>query len=562
MKYKSSVIIFFASILVIYISMHLYGIHIPYHQDEYKWVQYAHPEIIAPGTVPHPPLTEFIYTKIAPMFGDSNFRAIPTIFGFINILLLFFLVENIFKNRKKTYFILGLYIVSFFSLLASLMVDVDGTVMPFFFLILSIGYYKFKESSWMDYRWILLLLIGAVGGFFIKVSAVLPILAFALDFAIEKKLFADKKRLVKYAGGFLGLLFILVLLLVLSKYIFPFFNLEYSLKYWEHFANSSSFFGRGWLQTFIQLAKSILYLSPLLILPLFFISKEIYIKTRVFFIFIVFGLSFYLFIFDFSIGAIDRYLQFLVIPLCILSGAIYQEYFREKFINKKIVCFFLALSAVLFAVQFLPNFVPPLYPKTEYIHRILSLKWNFLYPFSGGSGPLAFYVSFAFIGLSWITAFILVIITFFKKFSGFSKRDFLLGVFVIGLVYNSVFIEEYLFGNINGNSSMLVKDAALFIKNNPDIKMVTVYNDNGGWDIQAIGKYRKRLYIDPKFDVNAKLVTLNQYKEHYMVVDIPKIDSSTIYQKYFDSCSVVYHEVDKNISATVYDCRKSPDLKL
>ena len=135
-------------------------------------------------------------------------------------------------------------------------------------------------------------------------------------------------------------------------------------------------------------------------------------------------------------------------------------------------------------------------------------------------------------------------------------------VLSIGLIYNFVFLEEYLFGYWNGSASRLLYGTVEFIKNNPDIKMVTVYNDNGGSEIQVIGKYRKRLYVDPKFDINEKITSLNQYKEHYFVIDIPRIDPKSIYQKYFSSCIVIYNKVDKKISATVYDCGRAPNIKI
>jgi hypothetical protein len=92
--------------------------------------------------------------------------------------------------------------------------------------------------------------------------------------------------------------------------------------------------------------------------------------------------------------------------------------------------------------------------------------------------------------------------------------------------------------------------------------MVTVYNDNGGNEIQEIGKYRKRLYTDPKFDVNEKVATLNQYKEHYLEINVPRIDPNSVYRKYLDSCKIIYSNTDKSISAIVYDCTKAPDIKI
>ncbi|MFH0804152.1 MAG: hypothetical protein V1896_00945 [Candidatus Zambryskibacteria bacterium] len=561
----------FIVLLAIFAVLRLPAIHSPYHQDEYKWVQYAHPEITLPGTVPHPPLTEFIYAKtLGPLLGDSNFRFIPLIFSVANLFLIFYLAKIIFdpldklRASKTAFWTAFLFVTSFYSVLASLMVDVDGAIMPMFFLIMAIGYFKLKTSGFElregNWKWLVLLIVGAVGGFLIKVSAVLPICALALDFAIEKGAFRDKRKIIKYiVFSFLGAVS-LVAVLFLARFVFPFFNLEYSFNYWKHFANSSGFFDRGWLQTFIQFVKAILYTSPLLLLPAFFIDKEIWRKLRPFFFFIFIGLMFYLFVFDFSIGALDRYFQFLVVPLCIISGAVFAKIFRNKEIKLKkedfITVFIITIS--IFALQFFNHTVPPLYPKTEWLSRLLSLEWNFLFPFTGGSGPLGFYISFIFMALSYICSAVLAVAICIKKEL---KHKVFAVILIIGLVYNFSFIEEYLFGKINGSAPKLLYDVTEFIKNDPDIKAVTVYNDNGGYEIMKIGKYRRRLYTSPAFDVNQKISTLNATKDYYLEINIPRIDPNSVFRKYFDSCNVAYRETDKSISATVYDCRNAPDIK-
>lgn len=548
----------FGAIFLLFISLHLFGVHMPLHQDEYKWVIYSHPELTPPGTVPHPPLTEFIYTRIGPIVGDNNFRVIPFSFGIINLFLLFYLVKFLY-NKKTAFIAVSIFTLSFYSLLATLMVDVDGAIMPFFFLLSVIGYYKWKDLAYkfnsISYFWLVILVIGLIGGFLIKVSFILPIIAIFIDFLIEKKVFSDWKKILKYSGVALLGLAGLVVILWLSKYVFPFFNLSYALGYWEHFIALN----RGWFQTAIQCIKAILYTSPFLIIVPFFASKNIISRARVFLIFLALAFVFYILLFDFSIGALDRYLQLLVIPLTIFSSAVLGSInYKERRVREFLLLGVL-LSIVIFVVQSVPQYVPPLHPKSEWINRVLSFKWNFLYPFSGGSGPLGFYVSFLVIGVTWIVS---VLAFVYAKIKPNYKTLIIVFLIPIGLVYNGIFIEEYLFGVFNGSAPKVLSQVVEYIKNNDDVKMVTVYNDNGGNDIQQLGKYRKRLYIDPKFDINEKITTLNKYKEHYFVLNIPRIDPNTAYQKYFNSCEIVFEVVDKSISGTVYDCRRAPDYKL
>lgn len=547
--------VWFFVIVAIFILLRLPGVDTPLHQDENKWPAYLSPNAQEGTIIPHPPLGAFIYKTAGDLVGfDESFRWVPLIFGIANLLLIFYLAKILF-DKKTAFWTAGLFTVSFFSVLASLMVDTDGAVMPFFFLLMSIGYIQLKNNNFQLSKWWILLLAPMVFGFLIKMSFLIGIAAFVLDFAIEKKVFSEKKKIIKLLGFGSGAIILLAAALLVSKFIFSSFNLESALQYGNRFANFS---GRGWFQTGIQFIKAMLYLSPLLLIPVFFADREIIKKSRPFLLFISIGLVFYLILFDFSVGALDRYLQFLITPLVIICGAVFAKYLNKE---TKISNYFwpVVVSVAIFLIQFAGHYAPPLYPKTEWISRILSFKWNFLFPFTGGSGPLPFYISFAFMGISWL-ACVLAALAVFK--SGISKKNFLIPILVLGIFYNVAFIEEYSFGQINGSTKVLIKKVTTFIKNTDDIKKVTVYNENGGWEIYSMGKYRKRLYIDPKFDVKEKIASLNLYKEHYLVVDIPTIDPNTVFQKYFNSCKIVYRALDKQISATVYDCRRAPNLKL
>lgn len=555
LKNSEWVVLFFLAI--VFVILRLPGAGLPLHQDEYKWPSIVNPEIVSDTEVPHPPLSQFIYRVGGGVVGyNTNFRFIPLFFGTINLLLLYWLLKILY-SRREAVIASVIWIFSYFSVLASLMVDTDGEIMPFFFLLALIGYFKFLNSEGSKkYWWGVLLVASCVLGFFIKVSFLLAALAILADYLWSKKHLLNTGKLIKYFGGLVLGVFGLGLLLYLAQYVFPFFSLSKAITYWEHFATLD----RGWFQTLIQCIKAVLYTSPFLVLVPFLGSKNSFERIKVFIFFIIFSLIFYVVLFDFSIGALDRYMQLLVLPLTVICSVVISKIFQGD--DRRFREFFylgVVVSLVLVLLQSLPHFVPPLHPKSDWINRALHLKWNFLYPFSGGSGPLGFYVSFLFISLSWIVTFILVL---FAKFRPDYKKLILVFLIPLGLVYNLVFIEEYLVGYWNGSASKLLTQSVEYIKNNPDIKMVTVYNDNGGNEIQEIGKYRKRLYVDPKFDINEKVKTLNMYKEHYFVLDVPRIDPKSIYQKYFDSCDVVYKKTDRSMSATVYDCRNVSDIKL
>lgn len=460
-------------------------------------------------------------------------------------------------GRREALVASSIWTVSFFSILASLMVDTDGEILPFFFLLVLISYNKWIQTfGRKKYAWACALVVFCLLGFLVKVSFILAIGAIVADFLWSKRKLVTKKDLTLYSFILLGGVLFLAGLLFIMKFIFPFFNLSESIKYWEHFAVGN----RGWFQTAIQCIKALLYTSPFLVLVPFLAKKEWFYKVKSLIFFLIFSFAFYIVIFDFSLGALDRYLQLLVLPLSVFSSIVIvkvcEQYTRR---TKEFLFLGSVIGLFLILLQSVPHYVPALHPKADWIHRALYLKWNFLYPFSGGSGPLGFYVSFLFIALMWLIEFIFIVYAMYKPQY---KKLILVLLLPLGFAYNVVFAEEYLFGFWNGYAPGLLTSAVTFIKNDPDIHMVTTYNDNGGNEIQHIGKYRKRLYVDPKFDINEKIKTLNQYKEHYFVLDVPRIDPTSIYQKYFNSCTIIYDKKDKKMSAIIYDCRGVPDIKI
>ncbi len=569
---KKREILIALGIVVLFFVLRVGGIDNLYHQDEYKWPIIVNPVLTEPGGIPHPPVGEFIYRELGRVVGYDNFRIIPLIFSFLNILLLFYLAKMVGDKRSALWSVF-FFAISFYSVLASLMVDTDGAVMPFFLLISLIAYYKLRLNNFVWQKsslgWLIVLGVALIFGFLTKASFAVGILAIGLDFAFERKVFADKKKLLKYLAYGLISVALLALLLFVAKFVFPYFRLDWTLKYWSHFVK---FGGRGWLQTLIQFAKSIMYLSPLLLVPLLFLSKEMVAKYRPFVLFIVVGLFFYLVAFDFSSGALDRYFQFLILPLVVLVGAVFAQTSAltpllrpddsvgrvDKERGKKTefswseVVIPIIFAIAIFSLQFFNHFVPPLYPKTEWLGRLALLKWNFLFPFTGGSGPTGFYISFIFIALIWICSIIFAVSAL--KIES-TKRRALFCILVLGVLYNGVFAEEYLLGKINGNSNKLVRDAVSYIEEHEDVKNIVVYNDNGGWEVRKTGKYARRMYATPQFEAEYRKY-LSEFTGHIMFVGIPKIDENSFYQKYFDSCEVIYEKIDKKIPSKIYECNQ------
>ena len=543
----------FITVALFFILLRLPGLDLPYHQDEKK---YAVSISVADSNTPHPPISKAIMIYTAKIFGRDNFRVMPFLFSIANLLLLFYFVRFKYGMRAALWAIL-LFAVSYYSVLASLMVDIDGAILPFFLLLSMIGYYRWQEANGQrsKFMWGFILVATLILGFLTKLSFIIVVGGLILDYLIQMWEGGDKKARFKYSIMAGGLLALLVLALLGVRVVSPSFNLARTI---SHAQDSFHLTGRAYLQVLIQSVKAIIYLSPLLVLPLIFTTRERWAKLRFFFIFIFVGLIFYLIVFDFSRAALDKYLAFLVIPLAVISGVTLGEIFGQENSGSDIrrgLFTGLAIAVSIFILQFLPHFVPPLYPKEEWINRIMGLRWNFIFPFTGGSGPVGFYVSWLFIGLSWITSAIFGILALIRK-----QRSiyFLTAMLVLGFFYNAVFVEEYLTGRINGSPNVLLRNAVSFTEKNDKIKKIISYNDIGGYEISKLGKYQYRFYAVPKNEeVHREL--FSGFKGHYLVIDIPHLNPASFYGRYFSTCEAVYSDQSRYISAKIYDCKNAVD---
>src|SRR3989344_2744904 len=499
-------------IFAIFILIRLPGLDLSYYQDERVWPDIGSAGIQGLGGFLHPPLTSLIFIAAVKIFGADNLRYLPFLFSIVNFWLLFLLVRSRFSLKTAFWSVL-FFSAGFYSVLASLMIDTDGQVLPFFFLLSVISYYKWRDGAGLKTKliWGIALAIFILLGFLTKVSFIIAFGAIALDFLYSQKHLLSRRKLIKTISVAAGLLASFLFLILAIMYILPNSDVLRPLNYWKHFV---VFSGRNYLQISIQFFKVLLYASPLLLAPLLFLTKDLARKLRLFIIFLILGLIFYLALFDFSSGALDRYFQFIIMPLSAIAGVAVSNIFERQivFSYKKYKVLLLGFTIVLalFFVQFVSHFTPALYPKTEWFSRILSLKWNFLFPFTGGSGPMGFYVSWLFIVLTWLITVILALAAFVK--TNWHKPIWII-ILILGFLYNGVFVEEYLFGKINGSSNSLLKNAVLFIKGNPDIKKVISYNNIGNHELSAIGKFERRLYVAPKHEA-AYVDILQNFQGH------------------------------------------------
>ncbi|MCX6787206.1 MAG: glycosyltransferase family 39 protein [Candidatus Kaiserbacteria bacterium] len=532
-------------LLILFVAVRVPGLSTPYQQDEFKTAIAVETSLSAASTfLTHPPLTALLYRADALVFGGEHMRVMPLLFGLISAILLFCVARRRFNERTALWSVF-LYTISFYGVWSSLMLDTDGTILPTLFLSAFYFYDRAKNENEKK-RWILLLILALIAGLLVKLSFILVIGALIADFLFEKR----KELTVLHVAriGMAGIAFAILagMAFVGIKFLNPAFRMDGMISHAFYYVHWS---GRSYLQIIIQSIKAVFYLSPLLLVPLVFISKDVLKKTAPFLWYLALGFIFYFVLFDFSHGALDKYLMFTIVPLCVISGAILSQLFTP-FSLRDHSRYFIAgaiLSAGLIALMFVSPEVVPLYPKTLWFSRVIHGNWNMLIAFNGGSGPVGFYVSFLVIVCSFLIAGVAAL-------AGRIRKS-LLGVATIvivctGIAYNAAFMEEFSFGKVNGSTTEALHSALSYIAAEGDIKSVITYNDIGAYELKHIGKYASHFTAAPQFE-NAARAMFPAHKGAFLVVNIPPLYDG-FYRDFFNSCTILFTVQSGAITSTVY----------
>ncbi len=547
--------IILVGLFILFFILRFPGLSLPYHQDEAKVVTYSETVSGAGELFAHPPLMQIFFVAGSYVFGSDYFRLLPIFFGFLSVLVLYLFIRDRF-GYESAVSVSFVYAICFYNIWGSLQLDVDGSMLPFFFLLSVYAYGKVKSSeSRVKTKWIIFLIVTFLLGWLVKLNFILAILAICADCILFNwKNFTVKKATYAVLAG-LGFVALYIALLYLIQALYPAFRIDAMMNHANQFKEQG---GRNYMQVLVQGVKAIYYLSPLLLIPLFFVSKDILKKASVFILYLIFGLAFYFVIFDFSRGALDKYLMFLTLPLAVVCGlvldSLLKKFKEDAVLMEKIKPALLwgaGLSFLLVSLNFLPHLVVPLYPKTLWFSRVLHGDWNILTPFNGGSGPVGFYVSFLFIAFSFLISFACVVLGFWKK----EKRPLLAVVIVfVGLIYNGVFASELLFGSFFGSSEKVLQDSISFIKKDDSIKQVLTFNNTGSFELLEIGKYSGRIYATPEF-APGNLEKFASFQGQYLIVEIPKLYG--VYRDFFDGCKVLFETNSGEIRGWVYNCPDS-----
>lgn len=554
----------FLVMLAAFVFTRFFGLGQFYHQDEYRWISIANSAVFGDLSSPHPPIMEFALSSAGKFFGYENLRVVPLIFSILNLWLVYLLALRLSGGRKTAYLAVGFFIISVYGLIANLQIDIDGAILPFF--VLSSYYFYLKVTVDKDKRFIWLFLAAIVGGFLAKISFLL----FFVALVVHHLLILYRSKRFKVEIKKLAFSFISLILLALAVYVFYNFENSRILEYAAGF-KVFNFGSRSYFDLFLRLFKFFIWLSPFLVLPVMagLFKREIFVRHRVWFIYAIFNLVFYLVIFDFTRLPIERYFMFIIAPAVLISADILSSFIsrintfdrlsinpeQSRRINKKYLFLSLGGFLLLLIITALASYeILPLNPKVAYLDSLKSLNFNFLIPLTGGSGPIGFYVSAQFILWAWLVSFVALLASFFAK----KYREIFIMIFIIfGVGYNILLSSEHLFGNLYGSVDGITKKSVDYVINNKEIEGVITYYDAGVYYLKLKNKYDSRFYTAPTRDYTIKLT---EYRGHYLIVDFPAVDKKSEYWRLISRCNLDKKFTDKYVESYVFDCRALPQL--
>ncbi len=517
-----------------------------YHQDEYKWAQIVDPYFNQMGQIPHPPLAEVTYHYFGQVFGYLHLRIVPFIFSLAILWLLYKVVSNEFEKRAALVATF-LYAIIPYAVMASIQIDIDGAILPFFVLLTVFCWRKYLGQANVKNG---AAVIGALaGGFLSKISFILigPSLLYEAfnKGVIRFKVTQIKKISLLLAAVVGGGLIIAGFL----AWLYPGLELGRIVNY----AKSFSFLNlgaRNYAQVVFLSAKATMLLSPILLLVIWAAFKNLR-KYAFWSIYALSGIIFYLVLFDFSNRTLDRYLMILTLPMVIIGADVIGEWLFDLKRSRASIMTGAGVALVTTLILMIPTRILPLVPKEAYVAAVKSFHFDFLIPFSSGSGPIGFYLSALFIGAVWLLSLIAVVFLCKRRVSDLIK------VALISLitVYCFVMNVEAATGVLYGSPDKVARKLTTQLTSNPSINEVITYNDIAGYELGRSGQYFKRFYTHPIF-AESTVNKMKEYSGYYLVVDFPEIDKSSNYWDYLQSCDQVSEVQSGLIKGYIFDCVK------
>jgi len=477
--------LFFVVLLIFFVGIRLFGLHQPIFDDETNYVQSINDPgpyyTIKPFQIhKHPPLGGWMFFLIGNLLGQEAriYRLVPLFLWVINIILVYLIVSREYSKRAALFSSL-LMGASYYSVLMSLQIDVEGSLLVTTFLLMAFFYLKYirtKEKKWLAFTGM------AFGSALLtKIAAVFFLGIISLHLFLRKANFKKIFYFDHIKRNFLET--ILVGVVGLSVFlIFPILTWDLFL---QMFGHSSNYFGLNisWMALSMLLFWATPFLLGLFLFQMFkFERKDSLWMLWFFFIFIIY--TFLIIGRPGDHGAIggvadySRHFMNLMVPLSVLGGV----FLSRIEINWKQLVGGVVIGIVALVSFFIINLnTLRVLPRdfSVYLEALKSFDFNFLFSFTTSSGNLLG-VNMGIIIFSIFIPGLLVLIYFFLRYlRQFQLSRWVLVLFIaIGAALNIFLVTEYLGPVTSPDVNAVFYEMVDYVKENK-IESPLYVNDEG-----------------------------------------------------------------------------------
>jgi len=402
-----------------------------------------------------PPLAPLAYRRFVRAVGPDYIKVLPFLFSLGSVFLTYLISKRLYgKATAQTATLLMLF--CFWHILASQMLDSDGSIATLFYLLAALCLLdKRKHSTTLVgiFMGLALLTKYTAGMFMIVITAYL---------LMKDGLKAHRPliRIYLVAGAIFS--------------VFPITSFLIGSDYFLNTLTHAS--GKLGMISPRVIVYLLIWATPLLSMtPLY---QKLRRKEALFWLWalvpvIILG-------FGDSASAFGRYLMVIIPPLVILSARAIHTAKIPRSMTAVAVLFCLGVLALLGILNTATLYLP--HNIGSYVSSALSLQWNFFFPITGPSGP-TFGVSFASIAVSVILAGILFALAVSLR----SRRYFALFL-AAALAFNILLVTEYVFHPFHPDVPGVTRE------------VIDYYQDNNLQGPIVTNTYSLSFYLGKKMD--------------------------------------------------------------
>lgn len=465
--------LFLFIILAIFIRAN--GLNLALVSDEASWtIEINEMSLNDISHIPHPPIMMWVYQSVYKLFGENMivYRLVPLLFSIINMILVYLITTKVY-SKKAAILALALYTTSYWATQAALQVDMDGSSLTTMYLITAYILINYTQKSGhsintRDNKTKTRVLIGITLGIalLIKYTAILLFATAVLYILIKERSLKKCMQIMLPATIIAALIFT----------VFPLWAILTDNPLWERSLDHTG--GAYYLTLVRPITYLFLWATPLLfyfaILSVWkqpeetkeAYKKRVLEKDLLFILWLVVVFLFYALVISGKAPTFDRYMMPMIPALVILSASfIAKQEWTKKELWIGIISFIIVyIAANIINLTTTKTLVHNI---SNYLNAAFAGQWNFLFPYTGSSGPF-FWISFINIGSMLIMTLCcggFIINSYIKKRNKYVSRVIML-LLAVSLAYNALLISEFIFTPTQPSHTQIVEQINAYIYEN------------------------------------------------------------------------------------------------